>query len=259
MTSYYLIDKPLALQHAFYPDKTRSTCPDYASDLLIRVQDDTYVSCRLFASNPEYPTVLFFHGNGEVASDYDSIAPYFFKLCSVNLLVAEYRGYGASDGFPTFAGLIADAHRIFRNVSEEISKMSFRKEIWVMGRSMGSVPALELAASYPLEIPGMIIESGFPCATRIVRRHRIPIPESELKIVEDECLQKLRRITIPSLIIHGERDSLVDIKEAYTIERELSSAEKRIFIIPGADHNSVMVMDIDGYFKAIGDFIHTSR
>jgi len=255
MSNYYLIDKPIVLQNAFYPHNDWGPCPDYAFDLRISVQEDIYVSCRCYIADPQYPSLLFFHGNGEVACDYDIIAPYFFKLSGVNLLVAEFRGYGASNGSPTFAGLIADAHPIFKSVCGEILERGYRKDIWVMGRSMGSVPALELAKSYPEEIRGLIIESGFPCACRLVRRLQIPLPEEDVKLVENECLEKMRHITIPALIIHGGQDSLVDPKEAYTLERELGSAEKRLFIIPGADHNSVMAEDIEGYFGAIREFM----
>jgi pimeloyl-ACP methyl ester carboxylesterase len=179
-----------------------------------------------------------------------------FKFSGVNLIVAEFRGYGASNGSPAFANLITDSHLIFKGVSEEIKRRGFLNEIWLMGRSMGSVSALELAESYPEEIRGLIIESGFPCAARIVKRLQLPLPEADVKLVEDECLEKMRRITIPALIIHGEMDSLVTVDEAYTLDRELGSAEKRLFIIPGGDHNSVMAMDIDGYFGAIREFVH---
>jgi hypothetical protein len=120
---------------------------------------------------------------------------------------------------------------------------------------MGSVAALELAKSYPDEIRGLIIESGFPSATRIARRLQLPVPEADIKKIEDECLQKMRDITMPALIIHGDSDSLVTIDEAYTLEKELGSSDKRLFIIRGADHNSVMANDIAGYFQAITEFI----
>jgi len=259
MSYYHLLDQPHILPYAFYPTNEFSECPDYAFDLAIPVEENIHVSCRFFIGDPDYPSLLYFHGNGEVAGDYDIIAPYYFKFCGVNLLVAEFRGYGASNGSPTFAGLISDAHPILNAVSKELSGRGFREEIWIMGRSMGSVPALELAACYPEKIRGLIIESGFPCAARITRRLQLPMAETDLKVLEDECLQKMRKITLPALIIHGEQDSLVSVQDAYTLERELGSAEKTLFTIPGADHNSVMVEDIDGYFKAIREFIHHNQ
>lgn len=259
MSKYYLLDKPYILRFAFFPSNEQSKCPDYAFDFAVPVEEQVHVSCRFFLSDADYPSILFFHGNGEVASDYNMIAPYFFKLSGANLVVAEFRGYGASNGSPTFSSLISDAHAILREVSKELSHRGYRDEIWLMGRSMGSVSALELASRYPQKIRGLIIESGFPCAARIVRRLQLPMAEEELKLIEDECLEKIRSITIPTLIIHGQQDSLVSVQEAYTLEKELGSKEKRLFIIPGADHNSVMAEDIHGYFKEIREFICRHR
>jgi len=255
-SNYHLLDHPLVLQFAFFPQEDWSKCPDYATDLQIPVEENIHVACRFFVRDPGSPTILLFHGNGELASDYDLIAPYFFKFSGANLAVAEFRGYGASNGSPTFAGLISDSHPIFMGIAEEMERRGFLNEIWIMGRSMGSVSALELAASYPDKIRGLIIESGFPCAARIVKRLQLPLPEADVKLVEDECLEKMRRITIPALIIHGEMDSLVTVDEAYTLDRELGSAKKKLFIIPGAEHNSVMAMDIGGYFNSIKEFIY---
>ena len=256
MSNYHLLDNPQFLQYAFYPQKEWNACPDYATDVFVTVETGIRVACRFFAADPKFPTVLFFHGNGEIACDYDSIAPYFFSQSKVNLVVAEFRGYGASDGEPTFAGVIADAHKIFQAITLEIANRGYSRDIWVMGRSMGSVSALELANSYPAGIRGLIIESGFPSATRIARRLGLQAPVSDIRLIEDECIQKIRGISMPALIIHGDNDSLVTIDEAYTLERELGSFDKRLFVVRGADHNSVIACDITGYFQAIKEFIH---
>ena len=255
MSKYYLLDKPYVLEYAFYPCDDCREPPSYATDILVPVEEDICVACRFYLTDAGYPTILFFHGNGEVASDYDAIATYFFKA-NLNLIVAEFRGYGASNGAPTFANVISDAHTILNAVKKELEKRDFRKAIYIMGRSMGSVSALELARHHPKECRGLIIESGFPCASRIARRVGAPLLEQDIRQVEYDCLEKIRNITIPALIIHGSDDSLVSIEEAYTLERELGSKDKRLYIIRGADHNSVMAVDIAGYFQAIHEFIH---
>ncbi len=255
MSYYYLLDRPDVLPYAFFPSGEVSACPEFAFDFSVPVDDYNHVSCRFFKGEPGYPTLLYFHGNGEVAGDYNQIAPFYFKYAGVNLIVAEFRGYGGSSGFPTFAGLISDALPILRMAKEKMADLGFREEIWVMGRSMGSVPALELAGRHAEGIEGLIIESGFPCAARIARRLQIPMAATDLKVIEDECLEKVRSISLPALIIHGEMDSLVAVQEAYTLDREIGSAQKRLFIIPGADHNSVIAEDFHGYFRAIREFI----
>ena len=256
MSNYHLLDHPKVLQFAFYPSNELSACPEYATDFFVAVEEGIRVACRFYIANPAFPTIMFFHGNGEVASDYDDIAQYFLSHSKVNFIVAEFRGYGASDGNPTFAGLIADSHKIFRDVSGELSRIGCSGNVWIMGRSMGSIPALELAKCYPDEIRGLIIESGFPSATRLARLLQFSLPEEDFKLIEDECLQKMHDITIPALIIHGDCDNLVTIDAAYTLEKELGSSEKRLFIVRGADHNSVIACDTVGYFQTIKEFIY---
>ena len=169
MSKYYLLDKQEVLDYAFYPCNECSEPPSYAMDILIPVEEDIRVACRFYLADAGYPSLLFFHGNGEVASDYDSIAPFFFKT-NVNLIVAEFRGYGVSNGKPTFASVISDARTILFAVNKELAKRDFQKALYVMGRSIGSVSALELAHYHTKEFHGLIIESGFPCASRIARR-----------------------------------------------------------------------------------------
>lgn len=255
MSYYYLLDHPQVLQYAFYPDGAVSECPEFAFDFTVSVEDYNHISCRFFKGNRDWPTLLYFHGNGELASDYNQIAPLYFQFVAVNLIVAEFRGYGGSSGYPTFAGLISDALPILETAREKVLELGFRDEIWVMGRSMGSVSALELAGRHGEKIKGLIIESGFPCATRLARRLQLPVAETDLKVIEKECLEKIRGITLPVLIIHGEGDSLVAIEEAYTLDREIGSTEKQLHIVPRADHNSVIAEDLQGYFGVIKEFI----
>ena len=113
------------------------------------------------------------------------------------------------------------------------------------------------------EVASLEIDENVPQLSEQIERYDVlrhtsqaPLTEADLRLVEDECIQKLRRITVPALIIHGERDSLVRPEEAFTINWELGSVEKRLIFIPDAGHNSVMAEDIAGYFQAIGDFIH---
>ena len=45
-------------------------------------------------------SLLFFHGNGEVVSDYDGLAGAFTALGG-EMIVCDYRGYGKSEGHPS--------------------------------------------------------------------------------------------------------------------------------------------------------------
>jgi alpha-beta hydrolase superfamily lysophospholipase len=111
---------------------------------LIEVEDGIRIGCRFYKSSPEDPCLLYFHGNGETAGDHDGIAPLYNER-GINLFVADYRGYGLSNGTATFTNMIEDAHIIFKVFGKIIEREGYRKTLFVMGRSLGSMPAIELA------------------------------------------------------------------------------------------------------------------
>lgn len=126
-----------------------------------------------------------------------------------------------------------------------------------MGRSMGSIPALELACHYPEQIRGLIIESGFASVTRLIKHLGLPYRGIDLEPIEQERLAMIRKISLRSLIIHGEFDNLIPLQEARDLFDYLGAAEKELIIIPGADHNSVMFLGMNLYLAAIQKFLKT--
>jgi alpha-beta hydrolase superfamily lysophospholipase len=65
----------------------------------------------------------------------------------------------------------------------------------------------------------------------------------------------MRTITIPTLIIHGEYDSLIPPTEGKALFENAASRNKNLVIIPDAEHNDIMLVGMERYFKAIKEFI----
>jgi len=258
MPNYSLIDQPSTLMYIFYPREDSTLCPENAFDLLAPVDDHVSIHCRFYIGNQKWPWILFFHGNGEVVSDYDEIAPVYHQR-RLNLVVADYRGYGNSNGVPTLTDLVQDAHAILREIKKELSKRGLRSDLWIMGRSLGSVSAFELAYRYQDAIRGLIIESGFSSVVRIIMHLGVPIHEVNLEKIDQECLEMIHKIFIPTLIIHGERDTLVPLREAKDIFNHLGTDKKELLIIPSANHNDIMLVGFQKYFDAIQRFIEMTE
>jgi fermentation-respiration switch protein FrsA (DUF1100 family) len=254
MIDYSPLDQPFLLQFIFYPRKDFTPCPKNAFDLSAAVGNNASISCRFYSGHGEWPWILYFHGNGEVVSDYDEISPFYHQK-KINLVVADYRGYGASTGTPTLTDLVKDAPVVFKEVEEELSRRNLRKELWVMGRSLGSMAALELASKYQEQMKGLIIESGFPSVVRIMFRLGIPAPVMGREKIDRECLERMKKIFLPTLIIHGDQDSLVPVENAKTIYQHLGSLQKELLIIPSATHNDIMLVGFKDYFNALQRFI----
>jgi alpha-beta hydrolase superfamily lysophospholipase len=254
MADYSSIDQSPLIEFLFYPRRDFSPCPQGALDFLVPVAPDISVSTRFYEKDKGWPWILYFHGNGEVGSDYDEIAPLYHRQ-EVNLIVADYRGYGASGGSPTFTDLIDDGRKILRAVKEALQERNLNGDLWVMGRSMGSVAALDLSHRFPEKIKGLLIESGFASVTRLIRHLGLPSRGIDLRAIEEERMAMIREITLPALIIHAERDNLVPLQEGRDLFESLGSSRKKLVIIPKADHNSVMFHGMEKYFHSLREFL----
>lgn len=249
---YSVLDRPEILRVVFYPRRDWTPPPAGARDYLVRVEPGVSVSCRFYPASAGGPCILYFHGNGEVTCDHDWIAPLYNRQ-GIGLFVADYRGYGRSDGTPTLSSMAADAHPIFSFFLETARSSGSSNPLFVMGRSLGSHSAVELASRYPQHVSGLIVESGSANVARLARRFGLSSERlDELVMV---LSARLRSIELPALIIHGERDSLIPVSEGIALHREIGSEEKRLVIIPGADHNDIMLVGTEQYFLAVRDFV----
>ena len=251
---YSALDRPDILSFMFYPRKDVSIPPPGSTDHLIPVDKDVSLACRFYTHNLNSPSILYFHGNGEVISDYDYIAPLYNQL-DINLCVAEFRGYGASQGKPTFSTTLSDAPIIFESFTKILRQEHYSGPIFIMGRSLGGIPALEIVHHYHNQIRGLILESSFSSIIRLLLHHGFPIGFVNFKDAEFPNLSKIRSVAIPTLIIHGEYDSLIPPSEAQALFENSAAENKHLVIIPGADHNSIMQVGLERYLEAIKEFV----
>jgi pimeloyl-ACP methyl ester carboxylesterase len=170
-------------------------------------------------------------------------------------VVADYRGYGASTGIPTLTDLAHDSHVILKEVREELSRRNLRSDLWVMGRSLGSISALELAYEHQAVLKGLVIESGFPSVVRIMTHLGMPAHGLGLEKIDQACLERIKKIFLPTLIIHGDQDWLVPLQNARDLYHHLGTQEKELLIIPSATHNDIMLVGFKDYFKALQRFV----
>jgi pimeloyl-ACP methyl ester carboxylesterase len=189
-----------------------------------------------------------------VVYDYDDLAP-LYNRAGINLFVADYRGYGQSGGAPTFSSTVDDSHVILEYVRETLQARGFSGPLFVMGRSLGSLSAAELAANSPEHLKGLLIESGFASAGRFLRFLPSAFHSVDLEGFEKANIEKLRSITMPVLLLHGEYDEIIPHEQAQIFFENVGSEDKRLLTIPGAGHNDIMLIGMREYFAAIGEFV----
>lgn len=170
--------------------------------------------------------------------------------------MTDYRGYGQSSGHPSFSNMIKDAHVIYKQFREYLSNNGFTGPVSVMGRSLGSASAIELASHYQAQLACLIIESGFAHTYNLLRRLGIPsslLPPNREK--EASTLPLIKKVTIPTLIIHGENDVIIPLEDGVALHKNVSSENKEILIIPKAGHNDLLYFGPEDYMAAIKKII----
>lgn len=252
-----LLDRPEVLAHLFYPrkDLPEITVTPKAMNHFIEVEEGIAIGCRFYPAKKKAPTIMYFHGNGETASDYDYVAPLYSEK-EINLFVADYRGYGLSKGTPSATNLIRDTHPLFYGFIKFLKDLEYTGSIFIMGRSLGSVPAIELAFHYQDQIHGVIIESGFSSTMKLIGAlgfWGLFRGIKELRGFGNG--EKFKAVAIPALVIHGEYDRLIPLSEGKELYTICGSKDKNLVVIPRADHNDLMMKGRDQYFREIEAFI----
>lgn len=253
-----ILDQPDVLQVLFHPRWDDSCDPIDPTTRRIAVEVEPRVSVRgrLYPAAPDSPVILFFHGNGEIAADYDYFAEYFTQL-GISLLVIDYRGYGASDGTPTASKLLKDAVTVFEALGNIFASNKFNPQrVYVMGRSLGSAAAIEVALHARERIAGLIIESGFAWTFELLARLGVAVQGADEERDGVGNWLKISRITTPTLIIHGQEDILIPAKHAQELYRCCAAQNKRLLLIAAVGHNNIMILGREQYFPAIEQFVN---
>lgn len=252
--NYEKMDRPELLAFMFHPRPAQDTSPS-EKDQIIDTPDGEKLQLRYHMTG-DHGTVniLFFHGNGETIEDYEEIAAAFNRE-NISFIITSYRGYGLSTDKPSATSMMNDAHLILKAVAKELMEMEHTGQLLVMGRSLGCAPAIELAALYPEQVKGLLLDSAF-ANTLPVLQNIGGNPDNSL--TEDDCfrnLDKIRKVFNPLYLIHGQKDDIVELKNGSLLHAECPARQKEIQIVPGADHNSIFQVAGPMYFTVMKRFI----
>ena len=226
------------------------------NDHLIEVEKGMNVGARFHLNNPAAPTILFFHGNGEIAPEYDDIAQ-MYKQQNINFIIADFRGYGFSNGTPTAENTQSDAHPVLDYVRRHLKKENYIGPLILMGRSLGSVSVLELAWRYPNDFRGLIIESGFANEEPLFRLIGMTPEQVGFKIEDGfQNGAKISKYQGPLLVIHAEQDHIISFSQGEELLNLCPSKKKKLVPIPNANHNNILGVNPQKYFEEVERFIH---
>jgi pimeloyl-ACP methyl ester carboxylesterase len=199
--------------------------------------------------------LLFFHGNGEIAADYDDISS-FFTGCGVSFWSVDYRGYGRSSGMPSYSLMFEDAEALLNDIPRMAQTVggTFNR-ILVMGRSLGSASAIFLASRHASKLTGLILDSPYADGLNLINRlSGIALNRQDLPEFVDN-IDLMPTADLPTLIIHGTFDQIIPISDARALYNACINTARRLVEIEGAGHNDLMFRGGDRYWASVREHI----
>lgn len=170
----------------------------------------------MYVKNPAASlTVLYSHGN---AADLGQMYHIFAELSlhlNVNLMGYDYSGYGQSSGKPSEQDTYADIEAAYKCLEETYGAKE--EDIILYGQSVGSGPALELAARLP-RLRALILHSPILSGLRVM----YPVKRTFWFDIYKN-IDKIPLVQCPVLVIHGTKDEIVDFshgKQLWELCRE---------------------------------------
>jgi pimeloyl-ACP methyl ester carboxylesterase len=248
-----ILDHPLLSSRMFYPQPGPLADPFW-----VETPDGSRLACHREEVGPKAPTVVFFHGNGEVVADYVPDLPSLLRRLGCNSFLVEYRGYGRSTGRPGLQTLLEDVDPILNAIDVPDSRLI------LFGRSLGSLAALRCIRLRP-HASALILDSGiFDVGERIAVR----VTPDELGVDAEAIAGVIARELDPvpalekfrgrSLILHTRHDDLVDVTHA---ERLFENARdpKSLRIFERGDHNSIFEENRTEYTRVVRELVEAVR
>lgn len=250
------LDQPEILRFLFHPRSASGASSEgRVREITINTADNVTIGCRLHLAGKKSPNILFFHGNGEIAHDYDTLGP-VYNEAGLNFIIADYRGYGISTGNPTISAMFSDAYTVFDYIAKVLEDDGYAGPVWVMGRSLGSAPAVALAAGLQHRIAGLIIESGFAGVRDLLER--LDILPGNMAMNDNMFFsnaEHLKTYNGPVLIIHAEKDDIIPLAHGRQLHDAATGSRKTLRIINNANHNNILSVAGITYFEYIKEFI----
>ena len=235
-----------------YPRQTERTAPAAAKfaaaqEHVLDTPDGEKIIVWHVPPKGDRPVVLFFHGNGDFLA---GRVPRFRAVTAdgTGLVALSYRGYGGSSGVPSEKGLLLDAEAAYRFAAAKYEA----KRIVVWGFSLGTGPAVAIAAEHP--IAKLILEAPYTSTVDVAASLMPIIPVRWLMRDQFRSDQRIGKVTAPLLVMHGARDPGIAIQFGERLYG-LANQPKRFVRFPDGGHDD---LDAHGAVEAALKFVYDS-
>lgn len=171
--------------------------------------------------------MVYFGGNAEdVSTSLPGLSTVFPDHA---LYLLHYPGYGGAPGRPTEAALIADAFALFDRVA------AHHPRVTVMGRSLGSGVAVQVASARPVE--RLVLVAPYDSLEEVAASRFPLIPVAWILHDKFESARYASRVKAPTLVIAVENDKVIPRASTDRLLARFAPGLATLGIVTGAQHN----------------------
>lgn len=183
------------------------------------------------------PVVMILHGNaGHAGYRFPKFAA--LMEAGFNVLFLEYRGYGGNPGNPTESGLKQDTAAAIRYLGDQGFPTT---QVVLYGESLGCGLAIDQASNK--RFAAVVLEAPYTSIADVAQDHYWFLPARWLTRDRFDSLSKIKQINAPLLILHGNKDQVIDPEHGRRMFAAASEPKTAVFV-PGAGHNDLYESDV---------------
>ncbi len=216
----------------------------------LHTEDGVELSSWFIAVENPRATVIICHGNAGNVSNRMNLIRMFHSL-SLNVLIFDYRGFGASSGKPSEVGTYRDAEAAWRYVVDDRNVKP--EDIVVYGESLGGAIAARLAMQH--KPGGLVLQSTFTSMPELACRLYRFFPVRLLCRFSYNTAEYLSGVDCPTLVIHSRNDEIVPYSQGWDLY--VLAREPKEFLEIEGGHNDGLLISEEKFIGGINGFLQT--
>lgn len=220
-------------------------------EITFEAEDGTVLHGVWARQDPPAPPLIFFHGNtGNVATNWDRVET-LWAWGRNDVLAVDYRGYGRSEGTPTYDGVVeqdglATVEYVASTTGLEPSQIPW------MGHSLGA--SIATHTSDEVRAQSIVLESMFASADHLADDGTgMDYPSGWFFEDPFDNVEAITHLTSPVFVVHGLADDY--ILPEYADELFAAAPDPKALWKPeGVGHSDIITVIPDEYERRITAF-----
>lgn len=215
--------------------------------------------------------VIFVHSYRTSKEDFKNYTDVYFEK-GYNVLSPDNRAHGKSDG--KYIGMGYLDRKDLAKWIDYITENDNDAEIVLHGVSMGAATILMLSGNegFKPNVKAVVCDCSYASVESYIThklKSKLGIPQYPIvtlmnigfrilggySLYDASVINNIENCTVPTLIIHGDKDQSVPVEGGYKIYDNLK-CPKEIFIAEGARHGGSMNVNKELYWKRVFEFIN---